>query len=748
MVWKLLGLMVTCCLLLPMALAQTSRPASTTQPRKTTRPGSKAQPRKPQQPPARRKTQPGGRPAPSQGKGNPQPAAPGKTATSPARPAPTTPPATAGPPAGAKTAPARKGKKRRLLPQLKNQRPDSVEKQRQFFILDKPRLDTSRKNNVYELPPAQRDTSRRDTLVIVGDSLLKKVQKFTNKDTRLSHFIKRFFRFETRKQSLTELETRPVPYLRYVPYKGKIIRRIYFLQLDPFGPKVFAVDSLPRNIFESLGNKVHMNTRRFVVKGYLLFKEGDEVAPFALSESERLLRETPFIVDARVNVLRLPGQTDSVDVAVVTQDGWTIGGGGSGSPDGPIIEASLSDDNILGLGSRAQVGTRIDPTYPNGYDWRIDLRNNNIGNSFVQANAYYMGFGQTYFSGAGLNRYFTSPLFHNAGGINYTRNRYFVFSQADTGLVRNNLQQTEYDVWLGYASNLNQQHTERGKENNYSLAGRISRGLVSELPNLPQALQLQSNVTLWGQLSYNRRQYYKETYIFGLGRTEDVPAGVLLQYISGYQLGQHHNLWYNGTRLGYSWFSHDHGYYYAGVYGGGYWGVNGLHWRRVVGTNLLWFSRLSDWGNWRTRHFLWLRTQFSPDARGSLMYLSIANNDGIRGLAPAIVGNKKVVFNYEADLYPPLSIAGFRFALIAFADLGLLAPPGKRLVQSTLFQGYGLGLRLRNENLIFQTIQVKVGFYPNANLYQAQELRFFERSSLFYRFNNLFVGKPGEVGFE
>jgi hypothetical protein len=43
--------------------------------------------------------------------------------------------------------------------------------------------------------------------------------------------------------------------------------------------------------------------------------------------------------------------------------------------------------------------------------------------------------------------------------------------------------------------------------------------------------------------------------------------------------------------------------------------------------------------------------------------------------------------------------------LVSYSDRSLLAGP--------LYQGYGIGFRLRNENLTFNSLQIKFAYYPN-----------------------------------
>lgn len=70
-----------------------------------------------------------------------------------------------------------------------------------------------------------------------------------------------------------------------------------------------------------LANTLHMRTRRDLIRGELLFSEGECYDPLLLRESERLLRGYAFI--ARAEVVPLPQPDGDVEVLVDTQDEWT-----------------------------------------------------------------------------------------------------------------------------------------------------------------------------------------------------------------------------------------------------------------------------------------------------------------------------------------------------------------------------------------------------------------------------------------
>ena len=106
-----------------------------------------------------------------------------------------------------------------------------------------------------------------------------------------------------------------------------------------------------------------------------------------------------------------------------------------------------------------------------------------------------------------------------------------------------------------------------------------------------------------------------------------------------------------------------------------------------------------------------------------------------------------MVLNYELNLYPPIKILGFNFAVIGFADVGVLSKPNEKMWEGEFFQGYGLGLRIRNEHLIFRSIQLLFGFYPGHLNTPNKSFRFFSQSRTFYNLEKFQINKPLEIDF-
>jgi len=80
-------------------------------------------------------------------------------------------------------------------------------------------------------------------------------------------------------------------------------------------------------------------------------------------------------------------------------------------------------------------------------------------------------------------------------------------------------------------------------------------------------------------------------------------------------------------------------------------------------------------------------------------------NDSLRG-------NQRSVINLEAVVFSPLSVHGFRFAFFCFYDYASLGKGYDFLPGTAGVHAIGGGVRIRNNNLIINTFQIRLAWYP------------------------------------
>jgi hypothetical protein len=106
---------------------------------------------------------------------------------------------------------------------------------------------------------------------------------------------------------------------------GRVIRKIIIQPLD-FGISIGDTTKFINNRLTRLANKLHRNTRPFVIDNHLFFRVHDRLSPFLLGNNERYLRDLPFLQEASISVKAVIGTRDSVDVIVLPKTFFPLAG--------------------------------------------------------------------------------------------------------------------------------------------------------------------------------------------------------------------------------------------------------------------------------------------------------------------------------------------------------------------------------------------------------------------------------------
>lgn len=142
-------------------------------------------------------------------------------------------------------------------------------------------------------------------------------------------------------------------------------------QLEAAGARFGEIVIDNRNIFDlddpeedkalfRVMNRLHVRTRTPVIRRQLLFDTGDPFRRQLLEESERILRGTSYLYDARISVLACAA--DTVHIRVESRDVWTLKPGISLSRSGGESRTGfdIQEDNFLGRGASIRFFRRID----------------------------------------------------------------------------------------------------------------------------------------------------------------------------------------------------------------------------------------------------------------------------------------------------------------------------------------------------------------------------------------------------
>jgi hypothetical protein len=92
--------------------------------------------------------------------------------------------------------------------------------------------------------------------------------------------------------------------LQFMAYEGKTIRHIF---VQAYGFERNFEDTLkPIDYYGTrLLNRLHRNTREWVIRNNLFIKEETEIDPYKMADNEKHLRSLDYIQDARILVKRI-----------------------------------------------------------------------------------------------------------------------------------------------------------------------------------------------------------------------------------------------------------------------------------------------------------------------------------------------------------------------------------------------------------------------------------------------------------
>ena len=574
-------------------------------------------------------------------------------------------------------------------------------------------------------------------------NVVENVKKYSKKDNFFSKFIKSILVVDDDAKILKSKESADNSIIK--KFTGKKIRSINVELLDVFGGSVTKPDDTLRGWLENIGNNLHINTKEWLIKDMLIFSIGDTFTPFYILESERIIRQFAYIYDVRIIPKEIIGISDSIDIMVYVQDIWSMNAGVSlnlGRNTGSLL---FSDLNFLGFGNEFRAGLKFGKQYMQDWDWEGSYSVNNIGNTFISAKMYYLSEINLQHYGLTLSRDFISPVINWGGGIaqHWEHTRYI-----DRLVPVKTARYNQQDYWLGYAFNIDEELEATEKQNRFNVAGRVTRTVFSLKPEFDSLNIFQNNTFYLARIGFSDRQYYKDQYVFGLGITEDVPLIKMLELLVGYENGENSDSPYLGIKSGLSYLTEEQGYMYAGIQIGSFINDSEL-WNFTSVIETMYFSKLNILGQWKWRHYISGRLSYIFNPIRPTYLMNINNEAGLRGFTDDnLRGNKKLIANYEADFFVPLKFVGFKLAIIGFADLGLISYNNSTLFSSKLYQGYGLGIRIKNEHLIFPTMQFMFGYYPYSGETSGGQFNAFYQSEIFYKFNQFQFSTPSIVTAE
>ena len=313
--------------------------------------------------------------------------------------------------------------------------------------------------------------------------------------------------------------------------------------------------------------------------------------------------------------------------------------------------------------------------------------------------------------GFDLDRKLLSAATKYAGGISVRQ--MFTTEDLDTLTQPQPLKYNLQNYWVSRSFLINPVSVSR-----IILGARYTNNNVFDHPFIyPDSYHsLQKYKMFLGSASFSMQKYYKTNLIYGYGRTEDIPHGLLLNLTAGKEINEFKERVYAGISLSVGESVKSLGYFYTAAGFGTF--INGHQTEQgLVQIKTNFFSNLTSFGRYRVRNFLNIDYTRGFD-RYSDEYLVLNNENGFSGFRnDSLGGEQRLSFNIESVFFSPREYYGFRYAVFGFADLGYLFGTNQFIGNGEVLSAIGLGIRIRNDNLVFKTFQIRFGFYPNLPLY-------------------------------
>lgn len=537
----------------------------------------------------------------------------------------------------------------------------------------------------------------------------------------------------------------------YMPYQGKIIRHIY---IDPLNfDRSFDDTSRVDNSFGTrVGKRFHKTTRKFVIRDNLFIRENTPLNAFKLADNERYLRTLEYIRDARIIVEPVKKSPDSVDILIYTKDFFSIAGGAA-LQGLDHMNANLYETNLAGMAQRVEISGLYVGNRSPAVGYGGSYKKGNLFHTFIDGTIAYSTMTNNPLTreeesseSIALSKQLVSPYSRTAGALTLSHNEsYNIYNGSDTTFFK--YRYDLIDAWAGYSIGIKKlTATNNTIRDRRFFALRYTNRAFHEVPTqVGNRFDPIYNTTqsILGQFTFFRQDYFKTQYIYGFGTTEDFPYGYNISVTAGWQKQLDLERPYAGFKIQY-YIASDYGdfiqlYLKSGAY---------LHNNKVQDGSMLIgataFSRIIFWNTTKIRQYVNLNYTHLYN-RVTYPQLRIDNGYGIRGfLSDSAYGTRRLSIQLETEFYLKRKILGFKFAPFPYADFTIITPEHGPYSKSSLYTSLGGGIRVRNENLVFQTIEARAYFFPIA----PDNMRGFKiilTDNVRFRYSSTYVSAPDVV---
>ena len=535
----------------------------------------------------------------------------------------------------------------------------------------------------------------------------------------------------------------------YLNHHGKTIRNI---DIERLGFETTFSDTANRIKYfgTRILNALHIDTKPWVIRDNLFIHENTRLNGYEVADNERYLRTLEFIQDARILVKEIPGVKDSVDLVVITKDLFSITGGidfnGLNRVRGKVAET-----NFLGMGQKIQFSALADRKRQPKMGYEFVYSKNSIANTFVTATLGYTlintgiseGWEDESAEYIRLDRPLLSPFSHLAGAFEMSRNTSVnVYNRPDSFFY--NYRYNIFDTWAGYNLGHNYLLTKENTRRSRSfLAFRYLNKKFTVKPG--QIIDVfhpiyNDRKAALAEFTLFRQDFYKTNYIYGFGTTEDVPYGYNIAFTAGWTKQLELERPYFGINAN-QFIATSKGEFIQYFFRTGIFLSKGTPQDASILLGGNFYSKLYAFSKVKIRQ----NVKFSYSRifnRNASEPLRIDNPLGLRFFrSDSVLGNQRFSLYGETFFFTKYKFFGFQMAPFLYADMSIMTPENKKILNSDVYTGLGGGLRTRNENLVFGTLELRLTYFPRP----ADRMNHFAitfKSNIRFRFNIRYVKAP------
>lgn len=533
----------------------------------------------------------------------------------------------------------------------------------------------------------------------------------------------------------------------YSAFEGKTIRRIRIVTISPFGYSISDTAIIPKNVILKNADLLHINSLVITIRDLLLIHQNQPFDSLLVKESERLIRTMTYVHDVSFMVKETSKLSDSVDIFIRELDNWSLGLNVSGSSSD--ININIKDQNFAGTGQVFQ--NTFNRDFTKGMTAYIaNYSIPNFHNSFISTTLFYgMDLYGNFVRSLDIERPFFSPFAKWAAGVLLSQQfKKDSISYRGFGYQPVIYKYNTQDYWAGQAIRIFKGNTENNRTTNFIIALRFLRIRYLEKPNdMLDSLHIYANENFYlSSFGITTRKYVQDKYIFNYGIVENVPIGNVYNVTIGYQTENSINRIYVGARFAagnyFSW-----GYLSSDVEYGTF--FHGNHTQQgAILVNLNYFTGLIEVGTWKFRQFIKPQVLIGLQ-RFAYDSLTLNTTIGLNGFnSVGIIGTSRILCTLQTQSYAPWDFLGFRYGPFFDWSLGMLRNDANGFRHSKVYSQLGLGVLIKNVNLIFNTFQISISFYPYIPGKGLDVIKMNTFKTTDFGFQDFVIGKPANITFQ